>query len=102
MTAMRPADGIFRLPNVIVEALRALTASDVGNCGVAEVDGQQSGYVCRIAIADAQGVAEVTHGRRKTVTAIQRDVAPAKSGIVHQVVSNRPAPVAHGVVNRRG
>src|SRR5579872_737546 len=101
MPTMIPAQSIFDLPNVIVEALRALTASDVGNYGIVKVDGQQSGHVGGIAIPDTKSVAEITDARRKTVAAIQRDMAPAEAGIIDHVVADHPAPIPDRVVNRR-
>ena len=68
---------------------------------IAEVERKQARETARIAVADAQRVAELAYAGRKRITTVQRDMTPTDASIVDQSVPDGAAPIAHRVVNWR-
>src|SRR5215469_7906430 len=98
MPPMIPAQPILELPYVVIEALGRLRGAYAVHRCVAEAERKQTVQTSRVAVPDAQLVAELPDVGCPTVTAVQRDMAPTNAGIIHPVVSYRPSPVANGVV----
>src|SRR5260221_2467305 len=95
---MCPSYGVFSLPHMIIEALGALPISNVVDDRVAKVYGQQSVDTGRVAVTNAEGVAELAHARSPAIAAVERDMAPTKAGIIDEVATNQAAPIANHVV----
>ena len=101
MPAMVPAERIFDLPYVVIEVLGLLCGSEVADGRIVEVEREQArrdflGCHCR-----CPACCRTARRRMPSFAAIQRDMAPAKAGIIHQVVADRAGPVTNGVVDRR-
>src|ERR1700738_36858 len=61
--SVRPGDRIFGLPDFIVKACRLLRGSEVRQCGIAKVDGQQPVDARRVAIPYAKCIAKLPDAR---------------------------------------
>ena len=57
---MGPSNGVFRLPDVVIEVLGVYRGPEVTDVGIAELDGQESVETGRVTVADTEGIAELT------------------------------------------
>src|SRR6185312_8963836 len=76
-----PGQSIFRFPDMVIKALGCLRRSETVDVCVGEIQGQQTGQVRRIAVADPQCVAELAHARIPAIAGVEGNVTPSKTKI---------------------
>src|SRR4029077_7256679 len=93
-----PAQRIFELPDVVVEARGALLGTQLREGGVGKFETQQSVETCRVTVADSKDIPELPNARSPAWAAAKRNMARANAEIVHKITTERSGPVANCVV----
>src|SRR5262249_29303842 len=94
-----PAQRIFELPDVVVEARGALLSTQVRERGVRKAEKQQSVETCRVAVTDSEAMSEIPNARIPACSAAKRDMTPANAEIVDQIAAEHSRPVTNRVVD---